>query len=230
MEYHARSFLGAIVSYLNEDHPQAINREELRRLVDAWNKSGRSCADMEGYPELRSYWNGHLGYAPLEGSILPDEDGSGWMIAFSVRSPLLVDYYSGSPWPNPEDLAIDRARQVFVELLLNPEREKLSAKPCARCGCYYIKKTVRQKVYCSRKCGKDGTAAYATKQRLKAEHQDKLRVATEEARKWATAHTKEDWKRWVSKQAAGRREGLTPKFLTRAVNKGELTEPTKGER
>ncbi len=42
--------------------------------------------------------------------------------------------------------------------------------------------------------------------------------------KWATTRPKDDWKGFVSKREAD----ITPKFLTRAVNKGELKAPTKG--
>jgi hypothetical protein len=119
-------------------------------------------------------------------------------------------------------------RLVFIDLLINPLRDKLSENPCARCDNYYLKKTARQKVYCSRKCGKDGTAAFATKKRWEKQHANKLRVAAEEAQKWITAVTKLDWKQWVSRQKAGRNAEITPKFLTRAINKGEITPPTKG--
>jgi hypothetical protein len=40
------------------------------------------------------------------------------------------------------------------------------------------------------------------------------------------ARTKKEWKPWVS----GRHPDITVKFLTRAVNNGELKPPTKGEK
>jgi hypothetical protein len=178
---------------------------------------------MESHSELDSYVA--EGEYTLTGWL--EIDGSGLRVFIYPKSQVVR---GDDPNCTEQDFDLDSARQIFVTLLINPQRERLCDKPCARCGRYFLKNTPRQTVYCSRNCGKDGTAAYATKRRLKAEHQDKLRVASEGARKWATARTREDWKRWVSKQAEGRRKGLTPKFLTRAVNKGELTEPTKGER
>jgi hypothetical protein len=35
------------------------------------------------------------------------------------------------------------------------------------------------------------------------------------------------WKRWVCQQPKGKAISLTPRFLTRAVNNGELKEPVK---
>ena len=106
---------------------------------------------------------------------------------------------------------------------LNPEWDKL-AGPCARCGNYYMKKRASQKVYCSRRCGNAATAVVRTRERLDKEHVDKLRRTQAAMQKWSTARTKDDWKVFVSK----REPGITPKFLTRAVNKGELKPPTKG--
>ena len=110
---------------------------------------------------------------------------------------------------------------------LNPEWDKL-AGPCARCGRYYLKKRASQKVYCSRRCGNAATATKRTRQRLDKEHADKLRRAAAAGQKWVKerqqSRTRKDWKQRVSEIEPG----ITPKFLTRAVNKGELKAPTKG--
>lgn len=124
---------------------------------------------------------------------------------------------------------VDRMRpERYAALLfhvgtLNPEWDKL-AGPCARCGNYYIKKRVSQKAYCSRRCGNITTAVARTRERLAREREDKLHRAQVAMQKWATARTKDDWKAFVSK----RQSDITSKFLTRAVNKGELKAPTKG--
>jgi hypothetical protein len=59
------------------------------------------------------------------------------------------------------------------------------------------------------------------------EHADKLRRARVAAEHWAKQHrkgrTKMDWKEWVS---AAEPE-ITPNFLTRAVNQGELDSPVR---
>lgn len=136
--------------------------------------------------------------------------------------------YRVSPPSSDEILPFGFAFTVsmFGELVTNPLCEKLGG-PCARCGDYYIKKTARQNTYCSLRCGRASTAAYATKKRLQDERSRKLAVASDLKQKWITTRTKEDWKQWVSKQPRGKRMEITPKFLTRAVNKGELVPPIK---
>lgn len=134
--------------------------------------------------------------------------------------------------PSPEVLADFAAIPVrperFAAMLfhvwtLNPAWDNL-AGPCARCGCYYLKKRKSQKVYCSRRCGNTATATIRTREQRQADHSDKLCRAKSAMRKWATARTNDDWKVFVSK----REPDITPKFLTRATNKGELKAPTKG--
>lgn len=116
----------------------------------------------------------------------------------------------------------------FVQFLLTESRERL-AGPCKwkHCGNYFLLKTNRRTAYCSRRCCRLDSAANYTAKRRKAAREKKLRLAGELAKKWSTARTKDDWKTWVSKQPAAVREEITPKFLTRAVNSGDLVPPTK---
>lgn len=150
-----------------------------------------------------------------------------WMPSRTGRAHLVLQ-------PSPQALADFAAIEVrperFAAMLfnvwtLNPEQDKL-AGPCARCGRYYLKRRASQKVYCSRRCGNVATAVARTRKRLADEHADKLRRAAAVAQKWITARTNLDWKHWV----AQRERDITPKFLTRAVNKGELKPPTKGKK
>lgn len=134
-----------------------------------------------------------------------------------------------SPTPDSPQEGKERA-ELFAALLfhvgtLNPEWDKL-AGPCARCDNYYIKKRASQKVYCSRRCGNTATAVARTRERLDKEHADKLRRSQAAMQKWTTTRTKDDWKVFVAK----REPEISPKFLTRAVNKGELKAPTKGKK
>jgi hypothetical protein len=200
-----------------------FNRLELRRLVEAWNNAGRNAQKMlRQHRELDPYFEIDDGRAPFQG--LPQFDGTGLKLYLFARNPVDFSRVSG------DDPTIAQARMCFMSFLLNADRDRLSEKPCARCGNYYLKNTSRQKVYCSRKCGRNATAASATKKRLDAEHAGKLRIADELAQEWRFSRTKEGWKRWVSKQSVREGVRLTPNFLTRAVKKGQLTEPSKGGR
>jgi hypothetical protein len=197
-------------------------REPLRQLVRAWEDSGRNVQKMS-HAGLKEYLWGAAHFPPPHVGLIPYGSGLQLEVRLDVASPRRdIDCVS-----LPARIA-DMAYAIFVDLLIHPWRDKLCEKPCARCDEYYIKKTARQKVYCSRKCAKDGTAAFATKKRLQEQRASKLQVAAEEAQRWTTATTKLDWKHWVSRQRAGRKAEITPKFLTRAVNKGEIKPPTKG--
>lgn len=122
---------------------------------------------------------------------------------------------------------VDRMRpERFAALLfhvwtLNPECDKL-AGPCARCGRYYIKKRASQKVYCSRRCGNAATAVARTAERIADERKDKLACANAALKRWERATTRQDWKHWVANKT-----GIDPRFLTRAVHKGDLVPPKK---
>ena len=147
--------------------------------------------------------------------------------AFLVLQPS-VEIQALSPMPEPQEVK-ERAELLAALLFhvgtLNPEWDKLTG-PCARCDNYYIKKRASQKVYCSRRCGNATTAVARTRERLAREHADKLRRSQAAMQKWTTARTKDDWKVFVSK----RQSDITPKFLTRAVNKGELRPPPKARK
>jgi predicted GIY-YIG superfamily endonuclease len=108
---------------------------------------------------------------------------------------------------------------------MNPYANKL-AGPCARCSNYYLKKRASQKVYCSRRCGNATTATIRTREQRRDAHEQKLRLAAAAAQKWKKAQTRLDWKEWVSRHESG----ITSKFLTRAVNKGELKAPARAAR
>lgn len=131
--------------------------------------------------------------------------------------------YRPSP-RHPADMQDENqiATWLLANLVTNPLCEKL-AGPCARCGRYYIKKRASQKVYCSRRCGNAATALARTRERIKAERDDKLRRAKTAIREWRSAKTQQDWKHWVAKRAS-----VDLRFLTRAVTKHDIVPPTKG--
>jgi len=114
------------------------------------------------------------------------------------------------------------ALRFFINLLMNPEYDKL-AGPCERCGRYYIRKTVRNKSYCSRSCGTQATALAATKKKRAEAHARKLRTTRELISRYEAIRTKVPWKLWVSLRGE-----ISPRFLIRAVNRGELTAPNRG--
>jgi hypothetical protein len=221
-----------------------VDRAEIRRLVNVWQDSGRDARKtLKRLQDLKPYNFNEDGNLSCQATLFPV--GSGLQTVplapppatsleerlkeVSGNPPGAFFMTCNTPQPSVEEWLVDQARRDFIRLLLHPLREKLSDRPCARCDRYFLKKTARQTEYCSRKCSRDGTAAFATKKRLRDQHSRKLTVAAELAQKWITVRTKDDWKQWVAKHPRGVREEITPKFLTRAVNKGGLMPPKKGK-
>jgi hypothetical protein len=179
---------------------------ELRRLVAAWTASGPDLVKMFSKdPELQRrandgkmrFWPTPTGRGHLE-----------WIPAPSDAT------------ASPHDLAFYH----FMTLIANPQWELLGG-PCHRCREYYLKNTKRQKVYCSRTCGATETAIVAVRTGRQREHAKKISLAQEQIGKWRKANLRlkrkrAGWKKWVADETK-----LTVKWLTRAVNKGELRAP-----
>lgn len=177
---------------------------ELRRLVKAWQESGPNLAKMLDADKVLAR-RAKLGRTHL----VPTKTGKGHLL----WQPIPPDF-------NPLSWK-DHALAHFLDLVINPQWYKLGG-PCARCGRYYVKKTARQKTYCSRKCGSAFTANVIIRKEREKEHTRKLLRAQIAADSWRIARTRLPWKQWVSLKTK-----LTVKWLTRAANKGQLREPSR---
>lgn len=194
--------LEGVCALLNGEGPRELC-SELRELVELWQKSGPNLAKM-----LKD--NKVLAACVKHGRTLlvPTNTGKGHLC-----------------WlPTPGQFKVgpskDQALAHFMDLIVNPHWNKLGG-PCQRCGKYYRKKTSRQKTYCSRRCGSMSTAITTTRKRREEERALKLRRAEEAVNRWATIRTRRPWKEWVS----ANNTTITVKWLTRAVNRGDLTAP-----
>jgi hypothetical protein len=196
----------------------------LRSWVAEWQASGPNLKRMtkelmtRGLPAqslfaltlaLRTYW------APTDGghaelSLMPDYEALERQLG---KERVWLPNVALKPTPEAE------AIMLFHLLTINPLCEKL-AGPCPRCDRYYIKKRASQKVYCSRRCGNAATAAARTSERLADERKQKLARASLAMKRWKPTTTGRDWKVWVASKT-----GIDPRFLTRAVNKGDLVPP-----
>lgn len=175
---------------------------ELRQLVKMWLDSGPNLRKMfQENPELaRRAQNGitHL---------IPSETGGGYLLWM----PELLD----------EDVKSmrDGALVHFMSLIANPMWELLGG-PCRRCGDFYLKRTKGQRTYCTQKCGSKATAGSAMKAKRQKEHDQKIAKAQKLIKQWEERKRRIDWRQWVSSKP-----GFTDRWLTRAVNKGQLIAP-----
>ncbi|PSH04623.1 MAG: hypothetical protein CXZ00_07380 [Acidobacteria bacterium] len=197
---------------LGEDESKALQRRHaetptiLHEFYRVWRLSGPDAINHQCklWREINEYWANMA-------TQLVGVPGAGAAIR-----------HNGRPGQTPRKEAL----RLFIEFLLNPECDRL-AGPCARCGKYYIRGSVRNKLYCSRSCGTRSTALAATRKRRDNEHADKLRRAQKAADKWIEhGHTRLDWKTWVTRKEPD----ITSKFLTRAVNNGELQSPLEDKK
>lgn len=199
----ARHGLEYIVSELNSDSGWG---KELRSIVQLWQESG---------PNLAKLARQNPG---LWGDLLTVFHPS---LQLTTTGQAHLRLLENAVTPGElKRLGQDRYRAVVVfnALILNPLWTRL-AGPCARCGNYYIKKRASQKVYCSRRCGNAATAVERTRERIANERKVKINRATAAIKKWKPAN-RLDWKHWVTQKT-----GIDPRFLTRAVTKGDLVPP-----
>jgi hypothetical protein len=198
--------LQAICYLLNSQEPQELC-SELRKLVTAWQKSGPNLNKLLGSDSA-------LNTSVKHGRTLlvPTNTGKGHLL-----------WLPNPPESTPSSWK-DQALAHFMDLIVNPQWHRLGG-PCERCGKYYVKKTARQKAYCSRTCGSANTAMASTRRKREKERADKMRHAQAAADKWATVGPRQPWKLWVSMKTK-----ISIKWLTRAANRGELRPPLQSNK
>lgn len=114
------------------------------------------------------------------------------------------------------------AVRLFVELFTS--RLGGQVGKCKREGCdrYYFSSSAGRKTkYCpGGKCARHQTAKEANQRRRKEERNEILKQITKTIVEWGQHKRRLDWKSWTAQHA-----GITAKFITQAVNKGELMPP-----
>jgi hypothetical protein len=185
----------------------------LSRLVKSWQASGPNLkkmmhSDFGQWRDVQESW---------KATWLPTRTGRAQLVLLpDLPAGHMKKGRDGAYRPTLEGGAL----VLFYSLTLNPEWKRLGG-PCEHCTRYYVMNTVRQTKYCSRRCSSFATATASTRKRLDEEHADKLRRARAAAQMWPKIRTRLNWKQWVSRKEPD----ITPKWLTRAVNKGELRSP-----
>ncbi len=191
---------------LNEAAPiYPKGQKFLRELVIKWANCGRNFNRMlKKEPALAALISHSWKAFPL-----PASDGGAYLCV--IPSPRAGNLPPGS----------DFALYLFMNFLVHRGSQRLGG-PCARCRRYFVKKTMRQTVYCSRKCAKDATAAAASSRRLENQRAADLRRAQKAIELWERGSRRQEWKRFVAAECL-----LTLHFLTRSVKSGRLRVPNE---
>lgn len=176
---------------------------ELDRLIKLWMNSGPNLRKMfRKHPELAQ----RVRAGSTVFSALPYGRGHlEWVPIENERAA-----------PSPEDQALE----YFMTLITNPQWKMLGG-PCQRCKDYFLKKTRRQRVYCSRTCGSRVTAGQAVNRHRQQQRAKKIEIAQRAIGKYGEQKRRLAWKDWVSNHT-----GYTTQWITRAANKGELKQPS----
>jgi hypothetical protein len=197
------------VTLSNSQNPAYLARlglsekqEELRRLVESWKASGpnlRKMFEQEPELELRTkkgktlFWSTPTGRGHLEWGACPTEDNQS----------------------SPKDDAL----KEFMNLITSSDWDLLGG-PCPRCRNYFLKKTRRKNIYCSRTCSSTATAIPAIRRKRQQEQAKKIAIAQRCLDEWGKSKRRSGWKKWVSIET-----GYTDRWLTRAINGKKLSAP-----
>jgi hypothetical protein len=192
-------------------------REHLTKLIGEWQRARTSPGKFEGAP-----------LAALLKMKLPPGSPNLIEIQKNLRVTLSPAgsgaFYSIHYSPGRTFTDWDHAWDYFRRLITDPEREQFGG-PCDREGCdrYFIAAGAKPKRYCSPECASWMGARLATKHTRQQKQTDKLALAREAISRYNPRRTQDDWKTWVAKYC--RALDVTPKWLTRAVNAGQLEPP-----
>lgn len=232
------------VAFLNDPHAEPDLREAamkryLRDYLETWIEAEFSLTDwvrrerMER--EIRKVT--HL-FSQIKG-----KQPTVYRIYGQLRDPIPSpggDYIPPDPEEEPPEEFDPAAEDDYAGLVAASARiATLITSPfynrigrCARCGKFYLAESDRaDRKYCSQRCASFDTAVKATKERRKQNREAKLRRVQQQIRRFEEltaqvrkqiADTKGGWQLWVAEQTG---PDVTQRFVTRALNKGELTPP-----
>ena len=177
-------------------------QEELRRLIGVWFRSGQTVRRV-----FRSEPTLNRSEVKLEALVVP-------VIGRTGR--ILLGYMPGS-----DSDPMLNALSTLVHFLLNPENMRLGG-PCPCCGMYFYKQILRgDQRYCSSECSRKETSLISHREERKVAQQQKIEKVKGMIKKLKRSQIK-GWKKAINR--------LDPEiklhWLTRAVNRGEIEDPS----
>jgi hypothetical protein len=177
-------------------------RQELRRLIRTWFECelnvGKLLKADPVVAKAALVFDAHL---------ISGRSGQGHILCVPVPKDM--------PLGNPLSIAIG----LFLGFLFNPYSHML-AGPCKECDQYYVRKTIRQIVYCSSKCGRKHTSRESNRVRAQTQRAKDIKLAQNALNSWCQDSHKEGWKDYVH-----RKTRVSKNLLTRTFKSGELVAP-----
>jgi hypothetical protein len=217
--------LEEVVEALNEGKRanSLLNAKAHRRLTqlfkawkDSGEKTGRANWNRMKVPTTERYTN------PFE---LLWHFAKGWDY-------VLVPTYHGQAYVSLRPLGGSRFDIVgfyFIRFALCSKAGYLGG-PCAHCGRWYVKKTLRPSVFCTTRCAGNATKA---RERSKA-HADQIEVLQQavdryqrKPLRWRERH---QLRQWLKNNVVVRDYGISKKFITQSINSGEVNLATTQKR
>jgi hypothetical protein len=196
---------------------QEVFVRTLRNLVERWRESDWHLAEcFKRHPEMEDQVVELLRHQPLR--LLASSSGPSLLINPFVPLGLFGVRYV----PRGRDKPVMRARRdaitLFIRLVQHPDHTRLGK--CLRCKCYFFGRPGQKCCPRPRRCGSYRAAIEATKRRWRQERAEKLERARAACQEWESLKPRTTRNGWVAKRA-----GVTQKWLTRAVNRGDLKVP-----
>lgn len=198
---------------------QEVFVRTLRNLVEKWHRSDWNLAAcFKEHPEMEGQIDRLLRREPLR------------LLASSSGESLLVNRFAPhglfgvQRFPRGKDKPVMRARRdaitLFIRLLQHSDHTRLGK--CLRCERYFFGRPGQKCCPRPRRCGSYRAAIEATKRRWHQERKEKIERARAACEEWRFLKRRPTWNLWVAKRAR-----VTQKWLTRAINRGELRRPER---
>jgi hypothetical protein len=193
---------------------QEIFVRTLRDMVEKWRTSNWNLAAcFKTNPEMEDRVIKLLRHEPLR--FLASSSGPSLLINPFAPQGLFGIHHI----PRGKDKPTLRARRdaltLFIRLVQHPDHTRLGK--CLRCEAYFFGRLGQKCCPRPRRCGSQRAAIEATKRRWHRERAEKLEAARVACAEWESLKRRTPWNGWVAKRA-----NVTQKWLTRAINRGDL--------
>jgi hypothetical protein len=195
---------------------------ELEELMGSWVDAG--CRPARWPPKLRERLEDDLSRRRLQ--LVPNGDG-GFTYDFTPPARTIVDLGLGGGYQADAKPGRTAAVALFFQFVTGPLQSEVGR--CKRCQQFYWNQWGHSnKEYCGKRCACRDSATLTTQKRRSEERQKKIRAAQraiktfDELSEETRSRLSRTWTKWVAREAGPE---VTPNFITRAINRGELRRP-----